>query len=123
MARFYLNKFVNYNMTNDVTAVSWQVSTDPAFIDVVAETIMDRVNLVYWETPLKKPDGTFYTEEDELYVRVKVHTDNGTHLSESDWFMATHKEYENGGIIRLTIDGEVVAGIRKTVGYAYEKVW
>jgi len=87
MATFRLTDFIMYNSYNNITGVSWEVSTDSDFNNIIDKVYNSKEHIIEWFSRLDKPDGSGqYGENDILYVRCKVHVNTSSTNMESKWY-------------------------------------
>jgi len=123
MAKFYLKDYASFNSFNDIIAVSWQISLDSEFKFIVDETIYNTDDIAMWHTPLHRLDNwDFYTENDPLFVRVKIYSNNNNVISESDWFIAELNKDRINNIKLTNPKGEVIGEYNITEN-GLKRVW
>jgi hypothetical protein len=84
MATVYLEDFIDLGLDGRHDATSWQVALDINFNTIIDESLVDKVNLTKWKTPLPTINGDgFYSDLSALYARIKVHIED----TESPWFV------------------------------------
>lgn len=82
MAYFSVNKYLTLGVVTGIKRVVWEVASDKDFKNIIARNIKTKGDLFSCHMALQKPDGSWYEEDDEIYVRVKLYSANG----ESPWF-------------------------------------
>lgn len=100
MALFMLSDFVSIGTNAPHTATSWEVANDQYFTVLIDQSLNDANNLTSWHSPLRKPNGTgFYNENDNVYCRVKVHFENHS----SQWYVLPVCEQHQFQLSKLII--------------------
>ena len=104
MASFSITSYVDIGTIGYPTAGTWEVATDPEFVNVIDRTIADEKYVLHWVSPLPKLDGTgYHADLDAIYVRVKLHV----HDDVSDWFYLEPKN-QNDQTYNVIRDGVVI---------------
>ena len=106
MAIFTIKDYITIGSITGVTEVEWQVATDIDFKNIIATKIVDDGDLFTCRIPLQKPDGTWYEEDDEIYVRVKLHDNN----SESPWYLV---DQDKSSLVALWINDNLKDNINE----------
>ena len=83
MAFFTIKDYITIGAVNGVDKVEWQAAEDEDFNNIINSTTIDSGDLFNCHMELKKTDGSWYEEEDVIYVRVKIYSGE----SESPWFI------------------------------------
>ncbi len=83
MAYFKITDIFTIGGITGIKATSWQVATDKEFKNIIYESLKDTKNLTEIRVGLQKEDGSWYDEDDELYVRVKFHFES----CETEWYL------------------------------------
>lgn len=88
MARLIVGDYVEVLTNGIITAVDYQVAKDENFEQIIDESMDDKINLEYWDTPLPKREedkiegeSEFYSDLEVIYGRIRIHIDNTV----SDW--------------------------------------
>ena len=72
MAHIIIENYLTLGSGSSLAATSYQVAKDPEFTKIIDEIHESREFRLKWWTPLPKPGGGFYSDEIELYARVKL---------------------------------------------------
>jgi PKD repeat protein len=109
IANFTASVFIPINIQDTHIASSWQISTQPGFGTIVAETVEDGVNLTTW-TYEGLTVGTVY------YVRVKY---RGKLLGASEWSTGLEFQAVSGTIVKpsITSPANGASGLGPGVGF------
>lgn len=105
MAKLCIRDYVSIGMVRPPTAVSWQVSLDKDFKDIIDESIKDNVNITSWTTPLKKigSNNEYYKNLDNLYSRISLWYDD----LDTPWY-TVDKANQNMQELIFVKDNEIV---------------
>lgn len=102
MAHYTINSIAEFLAVNNHTHTDWQFATDAAFINIIEESLLDADNLLSYTSPLPKPGGGFYSDEDTIYGRARVWFGN----TPSPWYELSGNQ--NFQIVKIIDeDGEI----------------
>jgi hypothetical protein len=83
MAFFSIKDYLTIGELYGIKKVIWQVAEDKDFKNIITESIKTEGDLFSCHMALKKPDGSWYEEDDNIYVRVRIVSETGI----SSWFI------------------------------------
>ena len=84
MAMLRIDDYFDFGTNTVHNASSWQFALDSDFVQIIDESLDDKVNVKTWHSQLRRLDGPgYYKDLDKLYARVKVHIDNTV----SPWYV------------------------------------
>lgn len=84
MAHINIYHFIGLGLDEQKhTATSYQIAKDAGFKEIIDQSLYDTVNLLFWNSPLPKGDGTYYKDMKQLHARVKIHFNE----SSSPWYV------------------------------------
>jgi len=83
MAFFTIKDFITIGVVEGITRTVWEVASDKDFNNLINKTIVTKGDLFSCHMALQKEDGSWYEEDEEIFVRVKLYSKNG----ESPWFI------------------------------------
>jgi len=95
MSKVYLKDFYIANNTSDIKAVSWQISDDSNFNNIIDESIFDIKNILSWTPSIKVNNKLLDIDNIDLYARLKIYLDNNGSTTESDWYVAKMVDGKN----------------------------
>jgi GH15 family glucan-1,4-alpha-glucosidase len=120
MAKIFLKDFYIKNSTTQIVAVSWQVSITKDFSIINNESIFDTKNILEWDVGVlhygtgKRLD----LDNNTIYARVKIHSNDMGTINESDWFVAKLVDPTEGEK-DITYDGKVISRIKDNKDGSY----
>lgn len=76
MATFTLTSVKDFMALDNHTATDWVFATDENYSNIIEESLLDKVNLLSYTTPLPKEGGGYYSDEDVIYAKVRVYYGN-----------------------------------------------
>lgn len=114
MARFELLDYIDLGTQGYHDATSWKVTKDSLGLDIIDQSLNDKVNLIIWNTSLPDGNGGFYGDLNSVYLWIKVHILG----SVSNWFRVGPAN-QNNQMFRITENGKqlrvvnsITAGIK-----------
>ena len=76
MAVFKLIDYIDFDTDHEILSVSWQAATDPAYVNIIDQSLNDTVNKLEWHSMLpviNATDGSCYADLNNVYSRVMIH--------------------------------------------------
>lgn len=83
MAIFTIKDYITLGAIQGVTKTVWEIATDEKFINIIARAEVTDGDLFTCRIPLQKDDGTWYEDDDIVYVRVMIYSGD----SHSPWYL------------------------------------
>jgi len=105
MAFFTIKDYLTIGNVENITRTIWEVATDEDFNNIINRAIITKGDLFSCHMALQKEDGNWYEEDDTVYVRVKLYSDN----AESPWFLV---EPNKAHLISIWINDNLEDNIR-----------
>jgi len=119
MSKVYLKDFYIANNTSDIKAVSWQISDDSNFNNIIDESIFDIKNILSWTPSIKVNNKLLDIDNIDLYARLKIYLDNNGSTTESDWYVAKMVDGKNN-YRDITYKKKIIGKIRLKENSSYD---
>ncbi len=102
MATIRIGDYMSIGTGYNITAVSYELSDDPNFTELLDFSYNDTINIYEWKSMVPKRDGTGYHGDlDNLYARFKIHQGKTC----SKWFYTKSKN-QNDQLVIFTKGGK-----------------
>ena len=76
MAVFKLIDYIDFDTDHEILSVSWQAAIDPAYVNIIDQSLNDNINKLEWYSMLPvigATDGSCYADLTNVYSRVMIH--------------------------------------------------
>ena len=104
MAAFRLKDYIDFDTDGYITSVSWQAALDPAYTQIIDESLHDPINKLEWVSTLPvigSTTGECYADLNNVYARVKIHMTG----ADSPWYEMIPKNQNDQTITYHELNG------------------
>ena len=125
MAKFYIEDFDIINSFNNITSVSWEISLDKDFTQIVDSVYKSKEAIDGWYSSLPKigEENDFYDEKTVLYIRCKVYSEVNSVIGyESNWYTRTINQTYNKKV-KLRKDGKLIGEVSVNENDEVTQIW